>query len=442
MSMVLLVDHQRRPCAPVHPGRARHLLTHGRAAVYRRFPFTLRFKEGEPSEEPEPVRLKMDPGSQTRGLALLNDASGQVVWAAELTHRGQHVTARLDQRRMCRRSRRQRHTRYRPARFLNRRRRAGWLPPSLESRISNTLTWVERLRRWCPVGALSLELVTFDTQLMQNAEISGVDYQQGELEGYEIREYLLEKFGRTCAYCHATNVPLQVEHIVPEARDGSNRVSNLTIACKPCNDAKGTRTAEEFGHPEIQAQAKAPLRDAAAVNATRWTLYRKLAALGLPVETRTGGRTNWNRTTRELPKTHWTDAAGVGESTPQRLRVGGAMPLLITAVGRHSRQMCRTNAFGFPDQAPKATSVVGGLRTGDLVRAVVPASSVKAGVYVGRLAVRATGSCHVKTARGTIEGIHVRYCQPLQRGDGYAYTTGAALPPQGLKARGSAPRMR
>jgi hypothetical protein len=218
------------------------------------------------------------------------------------------------------------------------------------------------------------------------------------------------------------------------ARDGSNRVSNLTMACKQCHDAKGTRTAAEFGHPEIQAQARAPLRDAAAVNATRWALYRRLVATGLPVETGTGGRTKWNRTTRDRPKTHWTDAVCVGASTPERLRVDGVMPfvmpLLITAMGRHSRQMCRTNACGFPDKAPKATSVVDGLRTGDLVRAVVPASSVKAGVYMGRLAVRAAGSCNVKTARGTIEGIHVRYCQPLQRGDGYAYTTGAALPPQ------------
>jgi 5-methylcytosine-specific restriction endonuclease McrA len=430
MSMVFVVDQQQKPCRPVHPGRARHLLTRGRAAVYRRFPFTIMLKEGEPTEESEPLRLKIDPGSQTTGLAVVNDATGQVVWAAEVTHRGQQVKARLDQRRACRRSRRQRHTRYRPPRFLNRRRRAGWLPPSLESRISNTLTWVDRLRRWCPVGALSLELVKFDTQLMQNAEISGVEYQQGTLAGYEIREYLLEKFGRKCAYCKATNVPLQVEHIVPKDRHGSNRVSNLTMACKPCNDAKGTRTAAEFGHPEIQAQAKQPLRDAAAVNATRWALYHRLVATGLPLETGTGGRTKWNRITRDLPKTHWLDAACVGESTPKRLKTAGVVPLLITAMGRHSRQMCRTNAFGFPDKAPKATSVVGGFRTGDLVRAVVPASSVKAGVYMGRIAVRVSGSCNVKTARGTIEGIHVRYCQPLQRGDGYVYTKGAALPPQ------------
>jgi hypothetical protein len=93
--------------------------------------------------------------------------------------------------------------------------------------------------------------------------------------------------------------------------------------------------------------------------------------------------------------------------------------------------MCRTNRYGFPDKAPKATSVVGGLRTGDLVRAVVPSPSIKAGRYVGRIAVRATGSCNIKTALGTIQGIHFRHCQPLHRGDGYWYTKGeAALPPQ------------
>jgi hypothetical protein len=91
MSMVEVIDQQQRPCNPVHPGRARHLLMRGRAAVYRRFPFTIILKEGEPSEEPEPLRLKIDPGSKTTGLAVVNDASGQVVWAAELTHRGQQV---------------------------------------------------------------------------------------------------------------------------------------------------------------------------------------------------------------------------------------------------------------------------------------------------------------------------------------------------------------
>jgi hypothetical protein len=129
-----------------------------------------------------------------------------------------------------------------------------------------------------------------------------------------------------------------------------------------------------------------------------------------------------------LPKKHWVDAACVGASTPAVLYSQGIIPLLITARGRHSRQMCTTNAFGFPDKAPKATSEVGGFRTGDMVCAVVPASSTKSGTYVGRIAIRASGYCNITTASGKIQDIHVRYCRLLQRPDGYSYQHGAGPP--------------
>lgn len=421
---MFVVDAEKRPLAPCHPSRARQLLRAGKAAVWRRYPFTLILTRAVTDGQPAPLRLKIDPGSKATGLAMVNNSMGQVVWAGELTHRGQQIHEALIARRAQRRARRQRHTRYRPARFANRRRPAGWLPPSLESRISNVLSWVERLRRVAPISALSQELVKFDLQLLQQPDISGVEYQQGELAGYEVREYLLEKWGRQCAYCRRRGAPLQVEHIVPRSRPGgSDRVSNLAPACEPCNQSKGNQTAEEFGHPEVQVRAKEPLHDAAAVNASRWVLFQRLQSTGLPVETGTGGRTKWNRTRLGLPKAHWLDAACVGVSTPEQLvvKAGAEQPLQIRAQGRHSRQMCRPNAFGFPDKAPKATSVVGGMRTGDLVRAVVPPPSIKAGVHVGRLAVRASGSCNITTRAGTVQGIHIRYCQPLHRADGYSY---------------------
>jgi 5-methylcytosine-specific restriction endonuclease McrA len=361
MQRVFVLDGEQHPLLPCRPARARLLLTQKRAAVYRRYPFTIILRASKPDATGATLRVKIDPGSKTTGLAVVSDSDGEVVWAAELEHRGQQVHGALLARRAIRRSRRQRHTRYRPPRFANRRRREGWLPPSLESRLANILTRVDRLQRLCPIGAISQELVRFDTQLLENAEISGVEYQQGELAGYEVREYLLEKWGRRCAYCGQSNVPLEIGHIVPRTRGGSNRVSNLTIACHGCNDAKGERTAAEWGYPQVQAPAKTPLRDAATVNTTRWALNQRLVQTGLPVETGTGGRTKWNRTRRGLPKTHWLDAACVGDSTPPRLQVKGLVPLAITAMGRHSRQMCRPNAFGFPDKAPKATSVVGGI---------------------------------------------------------------------------------
>ena len=318
MSNVFVVDTNKQPLSPVHPARARKLLDQRKAAVYRRYPFTIILKVSISNPVVADLRIKIDPGSKTTGIAVVNDESGEVVFAAELSHRGHKIKESLDGRRAIRRSRRARHTRYRKARWQNRRRKEGWLPPSLQSRIANILTWIARLRKVCTITSISLELVRFDMQLMENPEISGVEYQQGTLAGYETREYLLEKWGRKCAYCSKENIPLQIEHIVPRAKGGSNRVSNLCLSCEKCNRLKGTKSREEFlvAKPDlatrILAQAKAPLKDAAAVNTTRWELFRRLQDLGLPIECGEGALTKYNRTTRELPKTHWLDAACVG----------------------------------------------------------------------------------------------------------------------------------
>jgi len=253
-------------------------------------------------------------------------------------------------------------------------------------------------------------------QLMQNAEISGVEYQQGELQGYEIREYLLEKFGRKCSYCGAKDVPLEIEHITPKVKGGSNRVSNLCLACHECNTDKGTQTATEFGHPEVQALANKPLKDAAAVNATRWAIFGMFKATGLPVEVGTGGRTKFNRTKQAYPKAHWIDAACVGESGATVKLCPKHQPLLIKATGRGTRQMCRMDKYGFPRTSAKAAKRVHGFQTGDLVKAIVPRGK-QAGTHVGRVAVRTKGSFRV----GSIDGIAYRHCQLIQRTDGYDY---------------------
>ena len=454
MSKVFVLDTKKMPLAPCHPARARQLLRKGKAAVYRRYPFTIILKREvmvicaqaglSPQitiERPacteidnQSLRLKIDPGSKTTGIAIVNDRTGEVVFAAELQHRGQQIKKAMDTRRAVRRSRRNRKTRYRKPRFNNQKRPKGWLPPSLMSRVLNIETWVARLRRYCPITAISLELVKFDTQAMQNPEINGVEYQQGELYGYEVREYLLEKFGRKCAYCGKDNIPLQVEHIIPKTRGGSNRVSNLTIACQSCNQHKGNQTAGEFGYPKVQKQAKKPHKDAAAVNATRFLIYRRLQASGLPLETGSGGRTKFNRVKRKLPKTHWLDAVCVGASTPETLNlrdirsVEDVQPLSIVATGHGSRQMCRVDRFGFPRTTSKRFKQVYGFQTGDMVKAVV-STGKKAGVYIGRVAIRASGSFNIKTESGTIQGISYRYCRLLQHADGYNYEVGGLWVP-------------
>lgn len=414
--MVFVLSSDGQPFDPTTPARARRLLSRGRAAVWRTYPFTIILKHRTAAESVvHEHRLKIDPGSKTTGIAIVQEGTDRVVWAAELAHRGQQIRDALLARRAVRRSRRQRKTRYRPSRFLNRRRKDGWLPPSLEHRVLTSLTWVARLKRTCPITALSMELVRFDTQLMENAEVSGVLYQQGDLAGYEVREYLLANWGRRCAYCGKGDLPLQVEHLIPRVRGGSDRVSNLTLACEDCNQRKGNRTAEEFGFPHLMAQAKQPLKDAAAVNATRWALWCALATIGLPLEVGTGGRTKFNRTRLGWEKAHWRDAATVGASTPNQLRNAVKSVLLIAAKGHGSRQMCRTDKYGFPIRHVPRQKVHFGFRTGDLVQAVVPKGKYQ-GTHVGRITIRRRPSFRLNGI-----DLHPRMLRLLQRADGYAY---------------------
>jgi hypothetical protein len=158
-----------------------------------------------------------------------------------------------------------------------------------------------------------------------------------------------------------------------------------------------------------------------------------LKVLGVPVECGSGGLTKFNRTTRGLSKTHWIDAANVGKSTPEVLNVKSVVPLLITATGHGSRQMCRMDKYGFPRTGPKQAKRVKGFQTGDLVRAVVT-SGKKCGTYVGRVAVRATGSFNITTTSGTVQGIGHRSCTPIHRCDGYGYASlrAAFIPPPAL----------
>lgn len=429
MQHVLVLSSDRQPLDPCHPARARRLLRQGKAAVIRRYPFTLILKERTAEQsETQPHRVKLDPGSKVTGIALVSETTNKVVWAAELQHRGQVIKNALESRRALRRGRRSRKTRYRLpktryplSRAVPKQRREGadWLPPSLMSRVHNITTWVSRLRRLAPITAISMELVKFDTQAMQNPEVSGVEYQQGELAGYEVREYLLEKWGRKCAYCGAKDTPLEIEHIIPRSRGGSNRVSNLTLACHNCNQRKGNKTAAEFGYPDIQGKAKQPLKDAAAANATRWTLWRRLSETGLPIECGTGGRTKYNRVRLGLPKAHYLDAACVGESGADVIAPDTLRPLGIKAMGHGKRQRVIPDKYGFPRGHAKRAKRFMGWQTGDLARAVVPKGK-NAGVHVGRVVIRHKADFRL----GERDHIHPKYMIPLRRADGYEYLLG------------------
>jgi 5-methylcytosine-specific restriction endonuclease McrA len=414
---VFVVDTKGQPLSPTHPARARKLLKQGLAAVFRTYPFTIVLKKTVENPGNEPLRLKLDPGASVTGIALVNQKTATVVWAAELTHRGDRIRAKLAERRGVRRNRRCRKTRYRQARFNNRKRQDGWLAPSLKHRVETTLTWVNRLISYGPITDISMELVRFDTQKLQNPEISGVEYQQGVLFGYELREYLLTKWQHQCAYCGAKNIPLEIEHIQPKSKGGSDRVSNLAIACHKCNQKKGSQPVEQFleKKPEILkrllVQAKAPLKNAAAVNSTRWALFSRLKQTGLPIEIGTGGLTKYNRMVQGLPKTHWLDAACVGKSTP-RLKIKTHQPLLITCFGRGGRQKAALNTYGYPIRHNPLKPIKGWL-TGDMAKHRTHG--------IGRITPRSRGSFVLTKPDKTQFSVKPIDLKPVFRRDGYLY---------------------
>ena len=205
----------------------------------------------------------------------------------------------------------------------------------------------------------------------------------------------------------------------------------------PCNQTKSNQDIGDFlaDKPSllkrILAQAKAPLKDAAAVNSTRWKLFNSLKETGLPVTTGTGGQTKFNRSQQKLPKTHWLDAANVAE-TPQ-LEILTNQPLLIKCAGHGNRQVIHVDKHGFPRTNKQGNKVrksalfkqVKGFKSGDIVKAVVLKGKYQ-GEHIGKVAIRSSGSFKITTLDG-IKRANWKYCTAIHRKDGYSYSFNCPL---------------
>lgn len=422
------------PLMPTHPARARELLRKGRAVVANHTPFVIRLKDRKINDGKTAVQdigLGIDPGSKYTGFAVftvktdVDEQTGEVVttrrgkFALQVDHRSHQISKRLVSRAQVRGTRRSRNLRYRAPRFLNRTRPKGWLAPSLRHRVDGIKSMTRKLTRWFPITEIHQELVRFDLQKMMNPEISGVEYHRGTLAGAEVREYLLAKFKRTCLYCGAKDTPLNLDHVHPKSRGGSNRVTNLVLACIPCNQKKGNRPVEEFVKDSTKLQrilgwAKAPLREATAVNSTRWAVFDALEAFDVPLFTGSGGLTKFNRTRNDLSKTHCSDALSVG--TVDVIASVPRVELVVAHTGRGTYQRVMTDKYGFAKSHRSRQKEHYGFTTGDLVRAVIPKGKYK-GTHVGRVAVRATGHFNIA---GKAESPH-RHITRLQRGNGWSW---------------------
>ena len=329
-SLVYVINNNEKPLMPCRPAKARHLLEAGKAKVVGHNPFTIQLL-WDCEENVEDLVLGIDAGYTHIGYSAVT-ATRELI-AGELELRTD-IKRLLEKRRAYRRTRRARLW-YRKPGFRNNTKKEGWVSPSIQHKLDSHIKLIERLKRILPITEVIVEVASFDQQKMVKPEISGVEYQQGELQGYEVREYLLEKWGRKCAYCSKIDVPLEIEHIIPKSRGGSDRVSNLTISCHECNEEKGNRTAEEFGYPEIQKQAKQSLKATAFMNVIRWKLVNMLNC-----NWTYGYITKYKRIKRGLEKSHVNDAYVIAGGDAQER---SATILRGKQVRRQNRSLFKAN---------------------------------------------------------------------------------------------------
>lgn len=419
--MVLVIDKHKKPCNTISEAYARILLFKKQAVIHKRFPFTIRLKNDNAVLKDKNYTVKLDPGSRTTGVAIVDDKDS-VVMLAEIEHRGHIVKKKLDKRRVLRHSRRQRKTRYREARFLNRIKPKGWLAPSVKSRADNVINFVKKYKKFLNINKVMIESVSFDTaQMTSDEKLIGVDYQQGPLCQKELRSFIFSKTKGRCSYCGAKAE--EIDHIVPRAKGGTNSIYNLAASCRACNEKKSNLTLKAFGKlmnkDFSHLEPKKLPKDAAIVQTARNYMVREITKLVSNTTLHDAWMTKYNRDELGLPKEHYYDALSVGE-IPTKFNFLTDKVLQISAKGRGSRQMCRMDRYGFPRTSAKASKSVKGFQSGDMVKAIVP-KGLKAGEYLGRVTVRSKGSFNVEMKSGLVKDIGYKYCHLIQRGDGYSY---------------------
>lgn len=368
--MVYIIDHNGHPLMPTRRyGKVRRMLNEKKARVVRRCPFVVQLLY-DTTENVQKVDLGIDAGSEHIGVSAA--VEDRELYAGEIELRTD-ISKNLATRRELRRARRSRKTRYRKPRFDNRVRskHKGWLAPSVEAKIDTHIKAVEDLCRILPITDITIEVAAFDTQKIQNPEISGIEYQQGTLTGYTVRQYLAEKYDHRCCYCgkpQGDGTRFEVEHLTPKARGGSNRIVNLGWACHECNEKKADLTCEEFGHPEVREKAESGMKHAAHMSIMRWTLYDRLKAIyGDSLHLTYGSTTAYRRHQAGLEKTHAVDArciSGHPEAVPDDC------VYYQKKVRCHNRQIHRlTIQKGGSRKRNQAPHEVKGFRLNDLVRA-------------------------------------------------------------------------
>lgn len=360
---VYVINKNDNPLMPCKPRKARILLHDGKAKVIRREPFTIQLLHGS-SGYKQDIFLGIDAGSKHVGASA--STAKQEVYASQTELRGRDVVKLLSTRRELRRSRRNRITRYRRARFLNRtgRKHKGWLAPSIENKIATHLRIVADTHKILPITKVIVETASFDIQKIKNQNIKGKEYQQGEQLGFwNVREYVLFRDNHECQCCHGKSKDriLNVHHIESQ-KVGGDAPNNLITLCETCH------TEYHKGNIKLPKHIRRGVRfhDAVFMGIMRWTFYNKLKELYNNVQMTFGYLTKNTRIQNNIAKSHTADAFCIaGNISARRL----AYFFLQKQVRRHNRQIHKQKICkGGRRKANQSSYLVKGFRLFDKVR--------------------------------------------------------------------------
>lgn len=381
--MVYILDIDNNPLMPTERhGHVRRLLRDGKACVVKRTPFTIKLNYRTTTYTQE-VSLGIDAG--TRHIGVSATTKSKELFSSEVVLR-KDIVDLLSTRREQRRTRRNR-LRYRKARFNNRKRKDGWLAPSVQNRVDAHLKVIRNVHRILPIAKTTIEVAQFDAQLIKNPHIEGVDYQRGEQMGFwNVREYVLARDGHKCQHCHGKSKdPILNVHHLESRKTGGNAPNNLITLCETCHKDY------HRGKFELKIKRGTSLRDAAVMNIMRWAVYDEAKQEFENVHLTYGYITKNTRIQNGIVKTHAADARCISGNP-------AASPLsfyyLQKQIRRHNRQIHKTTILkGGKRKANQSPYLVKGFRLFDKVKY----NSIECFVY-GR---RASGSFDIRKMDGT-----------------------------------------
>lgn len=411
---VYVLNCHGKPLMPCQPRKARLLLKEGRAKIVMMVPFTLQLLHGSSGYKQE-VSLGVDAGTQHIGVSATTENA--VLFEAEVKPRTD-IQELLAIRSQFRRARRQRKTRYRKARFLNRKKPEGWLAPSVQHKVEVHLKTITMVHKILPVSKTAIEVAQFDLQKINNPEIEGSEYQEGPQLGFwNVREYVFFRDAHQCQWCKGTSKdPILNVHHIESRKTGGDSPDNLITLCETCHDLIH-RTHQEH---KLQRRSQS-VRDATQMSIIRWHIYEQAQTIFPNVHLTYGYITKHARISHNLEKSHLMDARCI---SGRPLASSEGTCYLIKHVRRNNRQLHKaTIRKGGKRQRNTAPKYVYGFRLFDCVK-----YQSKMCFVFGR---RSSGYFDLRTLDGTQIHASANYKQlkTVQRTSACLVERRAAFPP-------------